>query len=739
MKSIQQLCLFCLIMGVLTHASAQETQRLPAKLQLAVEPEEITLTNSLTVGAPEKTIHMLVRETSGLNRANLELVARPFTDIATGDLVDADLLTLDLSAPQAALPPGGLQRVEVTVGGFRKAGSYLGGITIHDMVSGEQRQVAVRVSVKDSWQMPALLLLGAVLLASGINYWTRKGRRKNQVERTIADLQNTVKLAGGQAADPFLLDAAQLLEQAQVYNQDYQFSKVDSLLAEADSKLARYEQRKQGSEALHQQIQTLLQEVRELGENDPQHARISDELIRLLPSAQSEYEETAAFVKQLEQFFKAYRLAKHDLRAAQEKLHSAQDYVQKADRSRIELYFRDIGRVMASAETMSAIDEVNALLRKVAYELSPEKINENIFREQKMQKRLWEFEQRIKLVTGTQVKRIVTAWFESAQSALHENGYDDVEAALYKLERTLDLIDRIKQTEQRIKGRDPKMTELRRILRNDKNLLEQDASEESLRQVDWDVQQVQDILDGRRQSYQPFVSQAEEEADDRADAHQAEAAAPEGEGEHLKPLTRDDLQQQVDRALDEASRFPKLRLRVGRWSDYCRKLVEFEELSALSEYLRLIQEQVALYDRLQTLRAQAEDQRVATVLRLIEQAEQVLEQEPRDEAGSYHRAEVLADAAAGLLADQGASGERNPVFSYIRSPKTTSTVITYGTFGSYFVITTLLGLQILYAPDADFGAMAFKDYFSLVLWALGLEGAKLTVTNVYETYIKKSV
>ena len=84
------------------------------------------------------------------------------------------------------------------------------------------------------------------------------------------------------------------------------------------------------------------------------------------------------------------------------------------------------------------------------------------------------------------------------------------------------------------------------------------------------------------------------------------------------------------------------------------------------------------------------------------------------------------------------SSEFDQMVSYIRSPKTTSNVIAYGTLGSYFVVTTLLGLQILYAPDADFGALVFKDYFSLILWALGLEGARLTVMNVYETYIKKT-
>ena len=63
--------------------------------------------------------------------------------------------------------------------------------------------------------------------------------------------------------------------------------------------------------------------------------------------------------------------------------------------------------------------------------------------------------------------------------------------------------------------------------------------------------------------------------------------------------------------------------------------------------------------------------------------------------------------------------------------------MTYGTLASYFVIATTLGFQILYAPSPDFGALPFEHYFSLVLWAFGLEGAKMTATNVYEAYFKK--
>ena len=437
-------------------------------------------------------------------------------------------------------------------------------------------------------------------------------------------------------------------------------------------------------------------------------------------------------------FFRAYRLARQDLYSAREKLNSTQEYVQKADRSRIDFYFRDIERLLASADNMRALDDVNALLHKVAYELSPEKINENIFREQKMQKRLWEFEQRLKLVTGTQVKRIVTAWFETAQSALTDNGYDEAEDALQKLEEAFELLDQIKQAEQQIKGRTPKMTELRRILRNDKNLLEQEISGESLQQVAWDVRQVHNMLDGNRETYEPYRSQEQTDAEESSEDLYNSGNDETDEHEGLKPLTRSDMQQQVDRVLEEAAQYPKLRLRMGRWSDYCQKLIEFEELNDLSDYLRLVQDEVALYVRLQTIRTQARERQVATVLKLIEQAEQVLEQEPQDERGSYHRAEVLADAATGLLEEHAESSEFDQMVSYIRSPKTTSNVITYVTLGSYFVVTTLLGLQILYAPDADFGALVFKDYFSLILWALGLEGTKLTVMNVYETYIKKT-
>ncbi|MBD3307384.1 hypothetical protein GF339_13180, partial [candidate division KSB3 bacterium] len=102
------------------------TSSVPSKLQIAVEPEEIVLMKGMTVGAQDRKIQMIIRETSGVKSAELELVARPFTEIISGDIADVTTITIGLSDPQVTLPPGGLQRVEVTIGGFAQAGSYLG-------------------------------------------------------------------------------------------------------------------------------------------------------------------------------------------------------------------------------------------------------------------------------------------------------------------------------------------------------------------------------------------------------------------------------------------------------------------------------------------------------------------------------------------------------------------------------------------------------------------------------------
>ena len=131
--------IICLVYPV--RSRGQESVQLPSKLQLAVEPEEIVLTKGITVGTSERNIPIIVRETSGINNAKLELVAHPFTNVNTGDIVDANIVTVDISTPQASLAPGGLQQVKLTIGGFEQAGSYLGGITIHDTVSGEQKKV----------------------------------------------------------------------------------------------------------------------------------------------------------------------------------------------------------------------------------------------------------------------------------------------------------------------------------------------------------------------------------------------------------------------------------------------------------------------------------------------------------------------------------------------------------------------------------------------------------------------
>jgi hypothetical protein len=202
-------------------------------------------------------------------------------------------------------------------------------------------------------------------------------------------------------------------------------------------------------------------------------------------------------------------------------------------------------------------------------------------------------------------------------------------------------------------------------------------------------------------------------------------------------LTREDLQENLDRLLEEAAQYPKWRGKMSQWKAYCDKLIEFDELQEFSDYLRLIQDELALYARIQSIRSQAEEKNLQAVLKLTDQAEHLLLQETQDEQGMYHRAEVLADAAKTLLDEKQNETEFDQVISYIRSPKTTSNLITYGTLSSYFVIATVLGMQILYAPDPDFGTFFFKDYLSLVLWAIGLEGAKMTVTNVYEAYFKK--
>ncbi len=738
------LVVMCLVYPITSkgQGTTLETSSLPSKLQLAVEPEEITLTKGITVGAAKKNIQIIVRETSGVNNAKLELVARPFTDINTSDIVDVNVITVALSTPHASLSPGGLQRVELTIGGFKQAGSYLGGITIHDTVSGERREIPIRVSVKDSWGFPTFILLVAVLIASGVNHWTKKGRRKNRLDREIAELQKTINLAGGDG-DPILLEAEQFLETAQGHNQEYQFDHAEAAITAVEQKLMQYEQRKQGGEQLRQKIQELLHDVRELGESDPQTSRIADELMQLLPKVRSEYEQTEAIVKQIEVFFRAYRLAKKDLQSAQEKLLSSLEYVKKADRSKIELLFRDIERIFASAKSMSAIDEANTLLRKAAYELSPEKINANIFREQKLRKILEEYESQVKRTTGTQAQRIVMTWYENAEAALGDNRYEDVEEALQKLEKTLAIVGRIKPIEQRLKGRDEKMAELRRIIRKCKHSLE-DGSWDEIYRAERDVQQVEEILAGIRKKYEPSQVEAQHvesemgtEATTTDQFSEEPGTLDEETSDQLRPLTQEDLQRNLDRLMEEASRYPKLRAKISQWKTYCGKLIEFDELQELSEYLRLIQDELALYARIQSIRAQAEEKNLHAGLKLTEQVEQLLLQESQEDRGLYHRAEVLTDAAKSLLDEKQSETEFDQVISYIRSPKTTSNLITYGTLASYFIIVTVLGIQILYAPDPDFGTFFFKDYLSLVLWALGLEGAKMTVTNVYEAYFKK--
>lgn len=739
--------LFCIVVCSILpfKSSGQEAARLPAKLQIAVEPEAIVLTKGITVGSAEKTIRLVIRETSSSNPAKLELAARPFTDMNTGDILDASVVTVNIAAPQVALAPGGLQRVELTIGGFQQAGSYLGGLTVHDTVSGEQREIPMRVSIKDAWEFPAGVLLAAVLMASGVNHWTKKGRRKNRFDHHIAELQKTIKLAGGEG-NTLLFEAEQLLAKAQGFNQEYQFARTEAALAAVAQKLAQYEQRQQGGERLRQKIRELLQEARELGESDPQSAKIRNELLKIAEASSggfSDYDQTAALVKQLETFLRAYRLTKQDLQAAREKLLRSGAYVKKAEHSKLELLCRDIERILRTANRMSALDEANALLQKAAYELSPENVQENLFRAQQFQRRLDQYQPQIKQISGAQAARIVTIWHDNAAAALADNRFADVEEALARLEQTLTLVERIKRAEQQIKGRDPKMTELRRILRDCKNALEATAWE-AIPRAEHDVRQVEELLDGRRAQYEPWTENQERKDEplhsdmnnqERKDASlHSDSSEPAGQ---LRPVTLADLRQNLARLLEDAGQYPQLRGKMAQWQAYGDKLSQFEELPELFEYLHTIRAELALYARIQAIRAQAEAKPQHAALKLAEQAEQSLLAENQAEREQARRAEVLADAAQALLDEQAPEREFEQVLAYVRSPKTATNIVAYGTLASYFVVATVLGFQILYVPDPDFGALAFKDYLSLVLWALGLEGAKITVTNVYEAYFKK--
>lgn len=736
--------LFLLCIGYSQETDTMETAQISSKLQIAVEPEEIILTKGITVGAADRKIQLIIRETGSLKRAELELVARPFTDITSGDIADVNTVMVGIAKPQVTLSPGGLQRVELTIGGFEQAGTYLGGITIHDTVSGERKEVNIRVSVKASWELPVAVLLASVLLASGVNHWAKKGRRKNRLDQKVEELHKTMKLAGNDA-DPFLAEAERFLEQARHYNQEFQFDHTEAALSGVEQKLAEYEQRKQASEELREKIQDMLNEVRNLGENDPQSARLNSELIQLLPKIESDYEETEAIFKQLRMFFQAYRMARRDLQSAREKLFSSLDYVKKADKSKIELILSDIDRLLMTAESMSALDDANALLRKAAFELSPEKINENMFRSQRLQKVLDDYQPRVKQVTGSQVSQIVNNWYQKAAQALEDNRYEDVDDALHKLDATLAIIEKIKQAEKRIKGRDKKMTELRRIIRDSKSFLE-GTSWDAIHRAEWDVKQVVEMLDGIREQYEPFqtIDQQDIPVQEAADQEQAERTvqaeplqAEEESSTQLRPLTHEDLLLNLEKLLDEAAHYPKLRGKMVQWRNYCHKLLEFDELTEMFEYLGLIQDQLTLFARLRNLREQAESRHVHAVLRLIEQAEQLLLSETQEERGLYNRAEVLTDAAAALLEEKQNSGDLDQMISYIRKPRTVSKIVTYGSLVIYFSAATALGYQILYAPSPDFGSIVFEDYFSLVLWALALEGVRMTAANVYEAYFKK--
>lgn len=717
----------------LTLSAFAQMPAMPSKLQIAVEPEEIVLTQGITVGASERTIQMIVREISGVKPAKLDVVAHPFRETNSGDMMDVSVITVNLPQQQTALDPGGLQRVELSFGGFRQAGSYLGAITVHDSVSGERQEIPVRINVKDNPGVPALMLLGAILAAAGVNYWTKKGRRKNRLEQRLNELQETLKLAGSEDA-PFLADARQLFDKARVYTQEFRFALAEAAIEAGKQKLETHEQRQRGSAELREKIQGLLNETRELGATDPQASRLSRELIELLPTVETDYDETDAVTRQFEMFLHAYRLARRDAQAAKEKLNADSDAVRHANRAKIEFLLRDVERLLNAAETMNALDDANTLLRNIAFELSPETVNQNIFRAERMQKTLEKCREQAKRITGTQMQRIAQNWLERAESEMRDNRFEDMEETLHLMENALNIIDRIKDAEKRVKGKDQRMTDLRRILRDSKTALER-LSRDGVLQAEHEVSQALAMLDNSRKQYEPFTLPESEPAAPFVPPHVEDAG--DAVSTQLRPIRREDLEQRVNALLEEAARYPRLLPKIEQWRAAAQKLIRFDELADLNTYLNYIQEELSLYAQILSIRAQAEGKRMRAALRLSDQAAQLLLTETTNDRGVYHRAQVLADAANALLEESGDDRDIEQVLAQLGSPKLATQIVTYGAVASYFVVAATLGFQILYAPNHDFGALPFPDYFSLILWAFGFEGAKITATNVYEAYFKK--
>ena len=705
---------------------------MPSKLQIAVEPEEIVLTQGITVGASERTIQMIVREISGVKPAKLDVVAHPFRETNSGDMMDVSVITVNLPQQQIALDPGGLQRVELSFGGFRQAGSYLGAITVHDSVSGERKEIPVRINVKDSPAFPAIVLLGAILAAAGVNYWTKKGRRKNRLEQRLNELQDTLKLAGSEDA-PFLADARQLFDKARVYTQEFRFALAEAAIEAGKQKLETHEQRQRGSAELRGKIQGLLNETRELGATDPQASRLSRELIELLPTVETDYDETDAVTRQFEMFLHAYRLARRDAQTAKEKLNADSDAVRHANRAKIEFLLRDVERLLSAAETMNALDEANTLLRNIAFELSPETVNQNIFRAERMQKTLEKCREQAKRVTGTQMQRIAQSWLERAESEMQDRRFEDMEATLRLMEHALKIIDRIKDAEKRVKGKDQRMTDLRRILRDSKAALER-LSRDGVMEAEHNVTQAIGMLDDSRKQYEPFELPENEPTFAQPDYAEGSGDEP---SMQLRPIRREDLEQRVNALLEETARYPRLLPKIEQWRSAAQKLIRFDELADLNIYLNYIQEELSLYTQILSIRAQAEEKRMRAALRLSDQAAQLLLTETTSDRGVYHRAQVLADAASALMEEARDDRDIEQALAQLGSPKLATQIVTYGAVASYFVVAATLGFQILYAPNHDFGALPFPDYFGLILWAFGFEGAKITATNVYEAYFKK--
>ena len=84
--------------------------------------------------------------------------------------------------------------------------------------------------------------------------------------------------------------------------------------------------------------------------------------------------------------------------------------------------------------------------------------------------------------------------------------------------------------------------------------------------------------------------------------------------------------------------------------------------------------------------------------------------------------ECISRITSGLVSTSGTVADVCGAGSQISGTSVLS--FTGGSLAAYFAVATALGFQALYAPNPDFGAILFEDYFSLVLWAFGFQGAQ---------------